>query len=389
MADIKIYGRLVNATTEAEIAQAEQIIDHAYDGGKGKKQSDINAELKAAIDGVDGKKFKTINGETITGEGDITIDLTLYKVVTALPTEGIDDKKIYLVKNAAGKDNDVYTEYVYVTADKKWEKLGEYKSTVDLTPYALKSDLAAHTGNTQVHLTADEKSMLSDLDTLPEDILSGITAATQKADSVELEVDLYHKGSSDGWQDDPADPVVLKAATKDGAGVMTAADKVKLDGLKNYTLPAATEDTLGGVVVGPAGGLNVDEDGTLTVKRGAGNEVIEFGGIEDGEVTIEQNSYAGVFGAESIVYNPTKGGFLLKISSGGTGLGTVKYYQNWEGAEAWGEPDGDFWQAVAGTLYVDVAADKVYRFDGAGLAEVAAQSEAAALTDAEIDEICK
>ena len=38
-------------------------------------------------------------------------------------------------------------------------------------------------------------------------------------------------------------------ATTDAAGFMSAADKTKLDGLNNYTLPEATSTTLGGVKV--------------------------------------------------------------------------------------------------------------------------------------------
>lgn len=39
------------------------------------------------------------------------------------------------------------------------------------------------------------------------------------------------------------------AATSSAPGFMSAADKTKLDGLKNYTLPAATTTALGGVKI--------------------------------------------------------------------------------------------------------------------------------------------
>lgn len=81
---------------------------------------------------VDALKLKTINGQAIEGEGDITIDLSLYKVVTTLPTADIDENKIYLVADASGKDKNVYEEYIYVAG--KWELLGKYKAAVDLTP---------------------------------------------------------------------------------------------------------------------------------------------------------------------------------------------------------------------------------------------------------------
>ncbi len=77
--------------------------------------------------------LKTINGENIVGSGDIKIDLSLYKVVSALPTADIDENKIYLVLSAAAGEANKYTEYVRVSGS--WEKVGEYKADVDLTPY--------------------------------------------------------------------------------------------------------------------------------------------------------------------------------------------------------------------------------------------------------------
>jgi hypothetical protein len=82
---------------------------------------------------IDSQQFKTINGTSVKGAGDIHIDLTLYKVVSALPTSGIDATKIYLVKDSS-VDGNMYSEYMYV--DEKWEKLGSFRSSVDLEPYA-------------------------------------------------------------------------------------------------------------------------------------------------------------------------------------------------------------------------------------------------------------
>ena len=85
--------------------------------------------------------LKTINGENIVGSGDIKIDLSLYKVVSALPTADIDENKIYLVLSAAAGETNKYTEYVRVSG--AWEKIGEYKADVDLTPYAKTADVEA------------------------------------------------------------------------------------------------------------------------------------------------------------------------------------------------------------------------------------------------------
>lgn len=89
--------------------------------------------------------FKTINGESIKaelGNTNITIDLSLYKVVTELPVGDQDVNKIYLVIDTEGNDaeQNVYKEYIYTPVG--WELLGQYKANIDLTPYVKKTDLA-------------------------------------------------------------------------------------------------------------------------------------------------------------------------------------------------------------------------------------------------------
>lgn len=71
------------------------------------------------------------------------IDTTLFQIVSALPTSGINKNRIYLVASANRDPNgkNIYSEYIYTgdtsaTYDAtKWEKIGEYTPTVDLTPY--------------------------------------------------------------------------------------------------------------------------------------------------------------------------------------------------------------------------------------------------------------
>lgn len=90
--------------------------------------------------------LKTINGTSIIGSGNITIDLGLYKIVTSLPTSGIDVNKIYLVvASDSTETNNIYKEYVYV--NNKWELLGEYKAEVNLTNYVKFTDVATQSKN--------------------------------------------------------------------------------------------------------------------------------------------------------------------------------------------------------------------------------------------------
>lgn len=78
----------------------------------------------------------TINGQSIEDGNNVTIDLTLFKVVQSLPTTDIDVNKIYLLPNPAGADNNTYIEYMYING--KWEVVGEYKSEMSLDNYYTK-----------------------------------------------------------------------------------------------------------------------------------------------------------------------------------------------------------------------------------------------------------
>lgn len=100
-------------------------------------------------------KLKAGTGISIATDGTIktTLDVGLYKVVSALPTTGIDTNKIYLVPDAEGQGQNVYVEYMYVNS--KWEIVGQYKSDVDLTPYFKKEDIQKKTE--VLSSTADDK----------------------------------------------------------------------------------------------------------------------------------------------------------------------------------------------------------------------------------------
>lgn len=78
----------------------------------------------------------TINGKSIENGNNITIDLTLFKVVDALPVSDIDVNKIYLLPNPAGADNNTYIEYMYING--KWEAVGEYKAELSWDGYYTK-----------------------------------------------------------------------------------------------------------------------------------------------------------------------------------------------------------------------------------------------------------
>ena len=68
-------------------------------------------------------------------------------------------------------------------------------------------------------------------DTMPRSLLTSVIGVTPGSGAVTLEFDGVHRGSSDGYQPIPGGDgeMTLPAATKTAAGVMSAADKTRLD----------------------------------------------------------------------------------------------------------------------------------------------------------------
>lgn len=161
------------------------------------------------------------------------LDTTVAEVVTALPTSNIK-RHIYLVKDSDTANNK-YAEYVY-TGDisaaydsTKWEKLGDFRATVDLADYAKKSEVVNIRGIILV------KNVL---DITPQgQILKQCIRFSNINNDHTVEVE-------------------LEDATSNMAGFMSIYDKNKLDGIangaNNYSLPLAANGTRGGIQVGYA-----------------------------------------------------------------------------------------------------------------------------------------
>lgn len=154
------------------------------------------------------------------------LDTTVAEVVTALPTSNIK-RHIYLVKDSDTANNK-YAEYVY-TGDisaaydsTKWEKLGDFRATVDLADYAKKSE-------------AIDRLIVETQPTGPHSKRQFISIYKAGNSSLEAEV-------------------VMLEATTNMSGFMSAEDKSKLDGIEinanDYSLPLAAANTRGGIKVG-------------------------------------------------------------------------------------------------------------------------------------------
>lgn len=111
----------------------------------------VNTELDKKQDKLTAGTNIKIEGSTIS----CTIDTTLYKVVATLPAKPAseDMNKIHLVPSDETATKNVYKEYIW--KGDAWEQLGEYQSTVDLTPYFKKSNIQKKTE--VLSSTADDK----------------------------------------------------------------------------------------------------------------------------------------------------------------------------------------------------------------------------------------
>lgn len=112
------------------------------------------------------------------------LDTTVAEVVTALPTTNIK-KHIYLIKDASDVTQNKYEEYIYTgdtsaTYDaSKWEKLGDFRATVDLANYYTKS---------QVDSIANGKSSTSHTHSV---IINGVTKTIAASGGAAVDLGTY------------------------------------------------------------------------------------------------------------------------------------------------------------------------------------------------------
>lgn len=182
MEDIKIYGHLISGISDDNssysngdnwIAKAHDIYDEEFKNLSEEivegslpieRQDQINRYLYSKVDGIQDK----LN------------NYKLYSIVASLPTSNIDKNKIYIVASEKGVENNIYTEYIY-TENNTWEKLGEFKADIDLTPYVKKTQLADDTRNGL--MSTDDKIKLDNITNnslLPntDDVAGGVSILT-------------------------------------------------------------------------------------------------------------------------------------------------------------------------------------------------------------------
>lgn len=219
------------------------------------------------------------------------------RIVDALPDPGsAEDNVIYLIKDntASGSDNNVYTEYILVSPEggsPVLEALGTIQTKVEpyILPkasndtlggvktgytesgknYGVKVDsngkmfvLVPWTDTTYSNATSSAPGLMSSADKSKLDGLNNYTLPTTSASALggvkvgyttngknyKVQVD----GSGNAYVNVPWTDTntTYNEATTSAAGLMSAADKTKLNGLNNYSLPTSTASVLGGIKVG-------------------------------------------------------------------------------------------------------------------------------------------
>lgn len=249
MAEIKIYGTLVNATTDPKIAKASQIFDEELN----KYQSEINTQLGTSDDSLHKEltNFKNTKGKanglaSLDDSGKVPStqlpsyvdDVLEFTQLDQLPNPG-ESGKIYVVTSTNLQYRWSGSDYVEIS---KSLALGETSST-------------AYPGD-KGKATTDVVNSLSD--NLVNDVLvsqsdknsvsltiKSITKNPVKKNKELLLVDgepilltdntpiLLADNVNDGLYDQADDKLItINQASSFTAGVMSASDKTKLDGLK-------------------------------------------------------------------------------------------------------------------------------------------------------------
>lgn len=254
MAEIKIYGTLVNATTDPKIAKASQIFDEELN----KYQSEINTQLGISDNSLHKEltNFKNTKGKA---NGLASLDDSGKVPSTQLPSY-VDDVLEFTQLNQLPKPGESGKIYVVTSTNLQYRWSGSDYVEISKSLALGETSSTAYPGDNG-KATTDVVNSLSD--NLVNDVLvsqsdknsvsltiKSITKNPVKKNKVSLLVDgkpilltdntpilLADQASSfnvnDGLYDQADDKLItINQASSFTAGVMSASDKTKLDGLK-------------------------------------------------------------------------------------------------------------------------------------------------------------
>lgn len=249
MAEIKIYGTLVNATTDPKIAKASQIFDEELN----KYQSEINTQLGISDDSLHKEltNFKNTKGKA---NGLASLDDSGKVPSTQLPSY-VDDVLEFTQLNQLPKPGESGKIYVVTSTNLQYRWSGSNYVEISKSLALGETSSTAYPGD-KGKATTDVVNSLSD--NLVNDVLvsqsdknsvsltiKSITKNPVKKNKELLLVDgepilltdntpiLLADNVNDGLYDQADDKLItINQASSFTAGVMSASDKTKLDGLK-------------------------------------------------------------------------------------------------------------------------------------------------------------
>lgn len=249
MAEIKIYGTLVNATTDPKIAKASQIFDEELN----KYQSEINTQLGISDDSLHKEltNFKNTKGKA---NGLASLDDSGKVPSTQLPSY-VDDVLEFTQLDQLPKPGESGKIYVVTSTNLQYRWSGSDYVEISKSLALGETSSTAYPGD-KGKATTDVVNSLSD--NLVNDVLvsqsdknsvsltiKSITKNPVKKNKELLLVDgepilltdntpiLLGDNVNDGLYDQADDKLItINQASSFTAGVMSASDKTKLDGLK-------------------------------------------------------------------------------------------------------------------------------------------------------------
>lgn len=249
MAEIKIYGTLVNATTDPKIAKASQIFDEELN----KYQSEINTQLGISDDSLHKEltNFKNTKGKA---NGLASLDDSGKVPSTQLPSY-VDDVLEFTQLDQLPKPGESGKIYVVTSTNLQYRWSGSDYVEISKSLALGETSSTAYPGD-KGKATTDVVNSLSD--NLVNDVLvsqsdknsvsltiKSITKNPVKKNKELLLVDgepilltdntpiLLADNVNDGLYDQADDKLItISQASSFTAGVMSASDKTKLDGLK-------------------------------------------------------------------------------------------------------------------------------------------------------------
>lgn len=259
-----------------------------------------------------------------------TIDTTLFQIVSALPTTGINKNKIYLLLSKTTDNQNVYAEYLY-TGDTasydgtKWEKLGE--AAIKITVDSVLSDASTNpVQNKAVKGGIDKVQSNLNAHTTNKENPHGVTKEQVGLGNVTnvKQIPWTDRGANNGVAALDGDGHIKDSHLWDASegfhGLISADDWKRLD------------DVYG-----------VYDSKTMMVKEGAiptsAYGVVEFGGMTSGEaITMGGSATQG-----KIMFNTTKKCFVEVVGS--------TQYCALSGGNMYGTLSGGLIKPTAGKIY--------------------------------------